>query len=910
MYKYNIRSALTACMKALVLLCSLWACHGRTFRIAWMAPGLNSGLEVNSYTSVAGLKLALSSVMSNHMILNGHNIEVQYITTDCTPHNSLQAAMNAKSTFDPDVIIGPPCQEGMRMVAQLCAYWNLPVFTWHTPGIEFDSISSYPTMVRMIPSLSSLAISLVHIMRQNNWTEFAFVYDDSAPWTLYEEALRLEVAHTEIHMLSSHDINRTVTDYEILRMFQHIKKYSWVIVFACPFQSIRRYMLMAEQAGMADGKFAFIQLDNTMYSENALNSLVLSNRRWKRGGIHDQTAKKAFNSLIHIMIDPMNDDGTPTLELPRNRYEEFTKMAEVELPKQNPAWTLPIGGKPDVYSLFLYDAVLVWSVLADKLQNAGRNPRDGKLMAMEAHTFVADGATGFIALNDNLDRVGKVFILYMDNMGRFRPEQILKFNATNGYDVINIIPLQEQFMHHGGQIDPPKQHLPPHAIARVIETPTVASTTTTTTTTTAPTTTIVRTSAPPTSAKTLPPTTSGQQTTGDVIKMLMARLHHLEKTIKEHELHAHNHIPDHTHTPHPLLFRLTSTSAPFIGNKLGQSHPPLMGNEFLMTGRNTDNKPTQLVDPARMISNPPVNNVNVNNINIQQQKMDTNNVNVNNIQPPHVSVTTSAPIYPQQINPTHAQIPHIADHQWRSHPPYPSMSQQYPQQIHRQSHQFTQHHTQESSQHTAEHNQTSHQSRQIVHYNQMQVPPSSMDTWGSSQHHFIPPPPQIPKITPPPTQPTTHAPTTAAPTTTTQAPTVRTTAGFSNNGAEQGQLDEAMINRISSRLVDHLTGVQTNSSQSSSQENQIVNDWLANGLEEIPLALVLAMRAERQRRLYQEQYRQKLLNNQKKNNQTPVTQAPAWRSTLYHDPLGAAFGIFDPIFPVTQYPSYLGFLWK
>lgn len=56
-------------------------------------------------------------------------------------------------------------------------------------------------------------------------------------------------------------------------------KYFSVIVFACPFQSIRRFMLMAEQAGMADGKFAFIQLDNTVsLRKNNLGKLSHKNK--------------------------------------------------------------------------------------------------------------------------------------------------------------------------------------------------------------------------------------------------------------------------------------------------------------------------------------------------------------------------------------------------------------------------------------------------------------------------------------------------------------------------------------------------------------------------------------------------------------------------------------------------------
>lgn len=62
-------------MKVIVIFCTLSTCHCKVFRIAWIAPDQRSGQEINSYTSVAALKLALATVTTNPMILKGHSIE-------------------------------------------------------------------------------------------------------------------------------------------------------------------------------------------------------------------------------------------------------------------------------------------------------------------------------------------------------------------------------------------------------------------------------------------------------------------------------------------------------------------------------------------------------------------------------------------------------------------------------------------------------------------------------------------------------------------------------------------------------------------------------------------------------------------------------------------------------------------
>lgn len=58
-----------------VFLLGVCSCYGKTYKIAWMAPGADSGWEINSNNSVAALKLALDSIEANPMIMNGHSVK-------------------------------------------------------------------------------------------------------------------------------------------------------------------------------------------------------------------------------------------------------------------------------------------------------------------------------------------------------------------------------------------------------------------------------------------------------------------------------------------------------------------------------------------------------------------------------------------------------------------------------------------------------------------------------------------------------------------------------------------------------------------------------------------------------------------------------------------------------------------
>lgn len=48
---------------------------------------------------------------------------------------------------------------------------------------------------------------------------------------------------------------------------------------------------------------------------------------------------------VQIVTDPMNDDDTsPTIKVPRNRYNEFARLAATETQARKPGWFLPSGG--------------------------------------------------------------------------------------------------------------------------------------------------------------------------------------------------------------------------------------------------------------------------------------------------------------------------------------------------------------------------------------------------------------------------------------------------------------------------------------------------------------------------------------------------------------------------------------
>ena len=56
--------------------------------------------------------------------------------------------------------------------------------------------------------------------------------------------------------------------------------------------------------------------------------------------------------IFQVLLDPMNDDAVPTHALPRNRHDEFVRMAAGGSNIKIPGWTLPPGGQVSINLIF------------------------------------------------------------------------------------------------------------------------------------------------------------------------------------------------------------------------------------------------------------------------------------------------------------------------------------------------------------------------------------------------------------------------------------------------------------------------------------------------------------------------------------------------------------------------------
>lgn len=411
------------------------------FRIAWMAPK-KEYYNLSAYSSVGALKIALSAIRQNSdpsQIQSLHNstIKVRWYDTDCNAKSALAAAVDAKSKFDPHLFLGPPCSVGMRGVALLASHWKTPVFGWVSQEEEFQDKKMYSTLVRFLGPLNRFPNMMFHLLSLFNWSKFTVVYDRRDPYKAVANALyekkSIESTNDDknwYNIINTFKVSTDMEEGKIEEMFRQVKMYSRIVVMALPWLDMRRYMLVAHRLGMSNGEYAFLCIHGDLYTYDRMETDVFSDLVWRKNDSYDSIAKDAFESVFHVMMKPLE----------KNNWDLFKKVANDYSSKTDPNWNLPEEyTTPDAYAPYLYDATLVWAMLADKILKENKNPHDGEYMYMKATTLTdeeeVDGLTGKVNLDNHGDRNLNFQVLDMTENGTFESILTIRYQANKKMQV-------------------------------------------------------------------------------------------------------------------------------------------------------------------------------------------------------------------------------------------------------------------------------------------------------------------------------------------------------------------------------------------------------------------------------------------------------------------------------------------
>lgn len=162
------------------------------------------GYPLHHYHFKPVIDIAVRKV--NQLVDNGTyvNFNLSYVwrTTDGTcgrptiPAPGIAAQVYQE--YGVAAFIGPPCSPETAAVADLAAFWNVPILSGVSTGSIMDDKARYPTFTRTSFQLTTMADFLAQIFDKFNWGVCAVMWQDRVYWPLISNAFKERLAQDNV----------------------------------------------------------------------------------------------------------------------------------------------------------------------------------------------------------------------------------------------------------------------------------------------------------------------------------------------------------------------------------------------------------------------------------------------------------------------------------------------------------------------------------------------------------------------------------------------------------------------------------------------------------------------------------------------------------------------------------------
>ena len=88
------------------------------------------------------------------------------------------------------VFFGPPCSDETFGVADLAAYWNIPILSGVSTSTALDQKNRFRTLTRTSYKLSSLVNFFLSLFERNDWQAAAVMVDQTIYWPIVANGLK------------------------------------------------------------------------------------------------------------------------------------------------------------------------------------------------------------------------------------------------------------------------------------------------------------------------------------------------------------------------------------------------------------------------------------------------------------------------------------------------------------------------------------------------------------------------------------------------------------------------------------------------------------------------------------------------------------------------------------------------
>ncbi|CAI5443486.1 unnamed protein product [Caenorhabditis angaria] len=356
-------------------------------------------------------------------IATGFDFETFVEYTECDRNATVAIGLDFLKNKNVDVIIGPPCVEGLKVMGTLTQLYQKPVLGW---GFVSDSIfsdkSRFPLTVSMLPTSSSLGYATVKVLEHFGWDKVAILYVTSA---LNYCASVMDDVESVLNDPSSFSPQIVLKQYlepknneSYTSTLQTVMGRARIILFCAQTATEKRdYMLRIAKLGMNTNEYVHIMLSMRSVgfgaqTNNGKMTFTLSGLTplWETlSGPSDgqeSLAKSAAEKFLVIDLNSEVSDVAALTNLQKNI------IASVRMPPVNcgtPQCLAANGTVMGAYARHLYDAIWLYGVAIDGMSAEGWRNVTEVLARIRKANFA--GMTGQVRFNENATRM-PIYQLY------------------------------------------------------------------------------------------------------------------------------------------------------------------------------------------------------------------------------------------------------------------------------------------------------------------------------------------------------------------------------------------------------------------------------------------------------------------------------------------------------------------
>ncbi|KAL4224652.1 Retinal guanylyl cyclase 1 [Mactra antiquata] len=414
-----------------IVLCIMATCRTgsgskKTLQIVWMIPfKTHPGMIFphNASTSVGALALGIRNIQDDQ-ILPDYELNVTLLDTNCSSKQDIGRLVDLVCDNRVDVVIGPPCAEVVRPVAELLAYKNLPYINWISIGQSIrPAKNGTETCIRLMAPISSLGgIMGTSYITKTKWARFVLISSNGADYKEGATSIEASLKSTNKKDLKIYypytNVRINASDTEIQDMFNSITREGRIIIMLIPRDELRHFMLVAKKLNMTNGNFQFLFTD-TKPVVNRNGIIVDSDALWKQNDKHDADAKQAFESVLYFALG----HDTPLSNWQKEADQAFDHVFRPDRPDIDE----PKGY--DEYAAYLHDAVYLYALILNITLSRNETPSGLNLFKhLTDDRARFRGLSGDVVINLRGDRQPSFYVFDLDSTtGVFQQVAMFRF---------------------------------------------------------------------------------------------------------------------------------------------------------------------------------------------------------------------------------------------------------------------------------------------------------------------------------------------------------------------------------------------------------------------------------------------------------------------------------------------------